>query len=179
VAIYQRSKEGTSTKNSEFPKVPDQNTFINLGLNNHPTFFGCDTGSHNSSGPLIVYLPNVLYIYLSNFITFDLEYNDSERNQIVRNGYNVATMGNGTEDSDWPACVGCAVLACNLIRLGTDIPSKCVECFARYCWNGTINSIMPGTYEPEQIVSSGVGDLAPCLRAMEAPVLIALMLLYL
>ncbi|EXL67312.1 phospholipase A2 [Fusarium oxysporum f. sp. conglutinans race 2 54008] len=56
------------------------------------------------SGPLIVYLPNAPYSYESNFTTFDLEYSDSERNQILRNGYNVATMGNGTVDSEWPAC---------------------------------------------------------------------------
>ncbi|KAM5360390.1 hypothetical protein ACJA88_014846 [Fusarium oxysporum] len=104
VATYERSKAGVSTQNNEFPKVPDQNTFINLGLNKQPTFFGCDTDSGNSSGPLIVYLPNAPYSYESNFTTFDLEYSDSERNQILRNGYNVATMGNGTVDSDWLAC---------------------------------------------------------------------------
>ncbi|EWZ28477.1 phospholipase A2 [Fusarium oxysporum Fo47] len=104
VATYERSKAGVSTQNNEFPKVPDQNTFINLGLNKQPTFFGCDTDSGNSSGPLIVYLPNAPYSYESNFTTFDLEYSDSERNQILRNGYNVATMGNGTVDSEWPAC---------------------------------------------------------------------------
>ncbi|KAL9560832.1 hypothetical protein ACKAV7_015149 [Fusarium commune] len=102
VATYERSKAGVSTQNNKFPKVPDQNTFINLGLNKQPTFFGCDTDSGNSSGPLIVYLPNAPYE--SNFTTFDLEYSDSERNQILRNGYNVATMGNGTVDSEWPAC---------------------------------------------------------------------------
>ncbi|KAI7763447.1 hypothetical protein LZL87_010512 [Fusarium oxysporum] len=104
VATYERSKAGVSTQNNKFPKVPDQNTFINLGLNKQPTFFGCDTDSGNSSGPLIVYLPNAPYSYESNFTTFDLEYSDSERNQILRNGYNVATMGNGTVDSEWPAC---------------------------------------------------------------------------
>ncbi|KAJ4248375.1 Lysophospholipase 1 [Fusarium torreyae] len=104
VATYQRSKAGISTQNSEFPKIPDQNTFINLGLNKRPTLFGCDTDSTNSSGPLIVYLPNAPYEYQSNFSTFDLEYSDSERDEIIRNGYNVATMGNGTVDSDWLAC---------------------------------------------------------------------------
>ncbi|KAM5528651.1 lysophospholipase [Fusarium oxysporum f. sp. phaseoli] len=76
VATYERSKAGVSTQNNEFPKVPDQNTFINLGLNKQPTFFGCDTDSGNSSGPLIVYLPNAPYSYESNFTTFDLEYSD-------------------------------------------------------------------------------------------------------
>ncbi|KAH7189816.1 lysophospholipase, partial [Fusarium oxysporum] len=145
VATYQRSKEGTSTQNSEFPKVPDQNTYINLGLNKRPTFFGCGTDSKNLSGPLIIYLLNAPYTYQSNFTTFDLEYSNTERNKIIRNGYNVATMGNGTIDSDWPACVGCAVLARSLVRTGMDMPSKCVDCFARYCWNGTTNPTTPGT----------------------------------
>ncbi|KAH7142528.1 lysophospholipase catalytic domain-containing protein, partial [Fusarium sp. MPI-SDFR-AT-0072] len=105
VATYQRSKEGTSTQNSEFPKVPDQNTYINLGLNKRPTFFGCGTDSKNLSGPLIIYLLNAPYTYQSNFTTFDLEYSNAERNKIIRNGYNAATMGNGTIDSDWLACV--------------------------------------------------------------------------
>ncbi|CEI68175.1 unnamed protein product [Fusarium venenatum] len=178
VATYQRSKEGTSTQNSEFPKVPDQNTFINFGLNNRPTFFGCVTDSKNSSGPLVIYLPNAPYTYQSNFTTFDLEYSDTERNEIIRNGYNVATMGNGTIDSDWPACVGCAVLARSLVRTGTDMPSKCVDCFARYCWNGTTNSTMPRTYEPEQIITNGVGRPAPFVSAIRATVLVIFMLLY-
>lgn len=131
----------------------DQDTFVNLGLNQRPTFFGCDTNT--SSGPLIVYLPNAPYTYHSNVSTFDLEYSDDERDEIIRNGYNVATMGNGTVDSDWLACVGCAVLARSLVRTGTDIPAKCVDCFGRYCWNGTTNSTTPTTYEPEQIITSG------------------------
>ncbi|RKK64695.1 hypothetical protein BFJ69_g16612 [Fusarium oxysporum] len=145
VATYQRSKVGTSAQNSQFPKIPDQNTFINLGLNKKPAFFGCDTGLQQ----------------LSNFTTFDLEYSNTERNEIIRNGYNVATMGNGTVHSDWSACVGCAILARSLARTDTEIPSKYVDCFGKYCWNGTTNSKTPGTYEPEQIITSGVGHPVP------------------
>ena len=178
MATYQRSKENTSTQNSEFPKVPDQNTFINLDLNKRPTFFGCDMNSNSSSGPLIVYLPNAPYTFQSNFTTFDLEYSDTERNEIIRNGYNVATMGNGTVDSDWPACVGCAVLARSLVRTGTDMPSKCTDCFARYCWNGTTNSTAPGTYEPEQIIISGAEHLEPFMRVTGVTMLAILIVLY-
>ncbi|WAO82835.1 Lysophospholipase [Fusarium falciforme] len=85
VATYQRSKEGVSTQNSEFPKVLDQNMFINLGLNKRPTFFGCDIDTNSSLGPLIIYLPNAPYTYQSNFTTFDLEYSHMERNEIIRN----------------------------------------------------------------------------------------------
>ncbi|RYC80060.1 Lysophospholipase 3 [Fusarium oxysporum f. sp. narcissi] len=156
VATYQRSKEGTSPQNNNFPKVPDQNTFVNLGLNKQPIFFGCG----NSSGPLIVYLPNAPYTTQSNFTTFDLEYGDTERNEIIQNGYNVATMGNGTVDENWPACIGCATLERSFIRTKTALPSKCEDCFKRFSWNGTTNDTVPGTYEPEKIIESGVGHVA-------------------
>lgn len=175
VATYQRSSDGISTQNNEFPKVPDQNTFVNLGLNKRPTFFGCNTGTDSSPGPLIVYLPNAPYTYQSNFSTFDLEYSNTERNEIIRNGYNVATMGNGTVDSNWPACVGCAILARSLARTETDMPSKCVDCFSRYCWNGTMNSTRPSTYEPEQIVESGARRQEPYLAMMGTAALIMFM----
>jgi len=177
VATYERSKQRTSTQNSPFPKVPDQNTFINLGLNQRPTFFGCDLGSQKSSGPLVVYLPNAPYTYQSNFTTFDLEYSDSERNQVVTNGYNVATMGNGSVDADWPACVGCAVLTRSLVRTGTDIPTKCVDCFAKYCWNGTSNSTVPETYDPDLIVSGGIRGNVPWSIAIGAALFVILVLL--
>ncbi|EXA30115.1 phospholipase A2 [Fusarium oxysporum f. sp. pisi HDV247] len=157
VATYQRSKEGTSPQNNNFPKVPDQNTFVNLGLNKQPIFFGCG----NSSGPLIVYLPNAPYTTQSNFTTFDLEYSDTERNEIIQNGYNIATMGNGTVDENWPACIGCAILERSFIRTKTALPSKCEDCFKRFCWNGTTNDTVPGTYEPEKIIGSGVEHVAP------------------
>ncbi|TVY62431.1 Lysophospholipase 2 [Fusarium oxysporum f. sp. cubense] len=82
VTTYQRSKGNASPRNNKLPKVPDQNTFINLGINKRPTFFGCD----NSSGPSIVYLSNEPYTTESNFTTFDLEYSDIERNEIIQKG---------------------------------------------------------------------------------------------
>ena len=178
VATYKRAMSGISTQNRDFPAVPDQNTFVNLGLNKRPTFFGCPTDNNASSGPLIVYIPNAPYTYHSNFSTFDLEYSDTERDEIIRNGYNVATMGNGTVDPDWPACMGCAVLARSLVRTNTDFPAKCVDCFAKYCWNGTTNSTIPGAYEPEQIITSGVGHPEAFMRVIGTTVLVMFMVLY-
>ncbi|KAM5343433.1 hypothetical protein ACJ41O_011970 [Fusarium nematophilum] len=151
VATFNRSEGASATDIDDFPEVPDQNTFVNLGLNQRPTFFGCDA----DSGPLIVYLPNAPYSFHSNVSTFDLEYSVDERNQIIQNGYNVATMGNGTADSDWPTCVACAVLARSLARTETDVPKECKDCFERYCWNGTTNETTPDTYEPGMIIESG------------------------
>ncbi|KAI5238659.1 hypothetical protein E4T43_07253 [Aureobasidium subglaciale] len=135
VATYRRSTSEIAN-GTTFPEIPDTNTFVNLGLNNQPTFFGCA----DSTGPLLVYIPNAPYSYNSNVSTFDLSYNNTERNMIIRNGYNVATMGNGTLDESWPSCVGCAILARSWNLTGTAIPDICTQCFQRYCWNGTIDS---------------------------------------
>lgn len=153
ISTYRRSETDIQNGTS-FPIVPGQNTFINLGLNNQPTFFGCDASNATNNGgdrpaPLIVYLPNGPYSFESNFSTFNPSYNDSTRNAAINNGYNLATQGNGTLDEDWPACVGCAILSRSLERTGTDVPEVCEQCFERYCWDGTTNESDPDAYEPE------------------------------
>lgn len=154
VATYRRSLNHTGiANNTVFPSVPDQNTFVNLELNTRPTFFGCDSGNMTGPSPLIVYIPNFPYSYQSNVSTFDLQYNNTERNAIIQNGYNVVTMANGSTDTEWPACVGCAILSRSLERTGTDVPMVCQQCFTRYCWNGTINSTRPLPYSPEVVLT--------------------------
>jgi lysophospholipase len=149
VATYQRAQAEISN-NTVFPSIPDQNTFVNLGLNTRPTFFGCDT-SNMTNGvdvPLVVYIPNSPYSTFSNESTFTLTTNNTYRDAIIANGMDVATMGNGSADSTWATCVGCAILSRSLERTGTDIPEACTQCFDRFCWNGTVDSSTPGPYEP-------------------------------
>jgi lysophospholipase len=148
VATYERSLNQTIQNGTAFPSIPDINTFVNLGLNNRPAFFGCNGTNLTGPAPLIVYMPNAPYSALSNYSTFTLSYTDDERNAVIQNGYNVATMGNGTVDSEWPACVACAVLSRSFTRTGTKEPSACTDCFNRYCWNGTTNSTTPNEYLP-------------------------------
>lgn len=163
-----------------FASIPDQNTFVNLGLNNRPTFFGCDASNYSSATPLIVYIPNAPYIYASNVSTFDLQYNDTERNWIIENGYDVATMGNGTLDSQWPTCVGCAILSRSLNRTNTPVPAVCTSCFSRYCWNGTVDSSAV-TYTPkfklkEIGTTSAAGKVSGSSVALTAALAVAVML---
>ncbi|KIV77625.1 hypothetical protein PV11_09413 [Exophiala sideris] len=154
VASYERAQSSISN-NTLFPSIPDQNTIVNLGLNTHPTFFGCNAsnfteGSHTP--PLIVYIPNSPYVTYSNESTFTFSTNDSYRDAIILNGMDVATMGNGTVDSTWPTCVGCAILSRSLHRTGTDVPEVCTKCFDTFCWNGTVDSSTPKAYEPKPIL---------------------------
>ena len=164
VAVYQRSLDPSGIANgTTFPTIPDVNTFINLGLNSKPTFFGCSSSSNQKNTmptPLIVYLPNSPYSFNSNVSTFKLSYTNEERDAVILNGYNVATMANGSRDAEWPACVGCAILSRSLERTGTPLPDVCRTCFGRYCWNGTVNTTTPSVYEPEMFFKTMSGAVS-------------------
>ena len=149
VQTYERSASFMAN-GTGFPSIPDTNTFVNLGLNTRPTFFGCNASNITSAHavPLVVYLPNAPYVAFSNVSTFDLSYNNSQRDAIIINGYDVATMANGTTDSSWPMCVGCAILSRSLHRTRTAVPKACTKCFDTFCWNGSLNSTKPAPYEP-------------------------------
>lgn len=177
VATYERSLNSTGIGNgTAFPAVPDQNTFVNKGLNSRPTFFGCDgSNSTNSDGvvaPLIVYLPNTPYVTFSNVSTFHYpSYNDSYRDLLISNSYDSATLGNGTSDSNWTTCVGCAILSRSLERTNTDVPEACTQCFQKYCWDGSVDSSQPSPYEPKTMLneveldSAAVVGVAPTMLA--------------
>ena len=162
-ATYRRSLE-TIQNYTAFPSIPSVTTLQNLGLNAGPTFFGCDPTNTSTDGtgiaPLIVYLPNAPYVYNSNVSTFDPSYNVTERYAIVANGYEGATQGNGTLDSMWPTCVGCAVLSRSLARTGTDVPDVCAQCFEKYCWSGEISQGELQPYVPAMKLADERIDVA-------------------
>ena len=69
-----------------------------------------------------------------------MSYSDSERLGMIKNGFEAATMGNFTDDSDFLGCVGCAIIRRKQQNLNATLPSECSQCFTNYCWNGTIDS---------------------------------------
>ncbi|KAB8228818.1 lysophospholipase family protein [Aspergillus alliaceus] len=157
VRTYERNLNSTGVGNgTAFPAIPDPNTFVNLGLNKRPTFFGCDSKNLTGPAPLIVYLPNAPYTHLSNTSTFDLSYSYEDRDAMITNGYNVVTRGNGTEDTNWSSCVGCAILSRSAERTGTTLPQVCTQCFKTYCWDGTTNSTEPENYEPQVMIKTSL-----------------------
>jgi lysophospholipase len=84
-----------------------------------------------------------------------MEYSIAERDDMIANGYNVVTMGNGTREGHigWSKCVGCAILSRSFDRTGTDVPSVCKACFEKYCWDGTLNNTESASYEPIPIMA--------------------------
>jgi lysophospholipase len=157
-ATYERSLSSIGN-GTLFPSIPDAETFVNLGLNKRPTFFGCDASNFTISKgqtvpPLVVYIPNAPYVAASNVSTFDPKYPTEQRDAIIMNGFEAATQGNGTLDSEWRACMGCAVLSRTLHRAGEPLPDACNKCFSRYCWNGTLNQQHVQDYEPTFIIGN-------------------------
>lgn len=150
-ATYDRTHLSSMANGTVFPPVPDANTFINKNLSSRPSFFGCDAANFTTSSipPLVVYIPNAPYTAFSNVSTFEPSYPLSQRDEIILNGYNGATQGNGSLDSQWPACVGCAVISRSLWRTGTAVPQVCRDCFSRYCWDGSLDTAdIPADYQP-------------------------------
>lgn len=182
VATYERSLNATMENGTAFPAIPDQNTFVNLGLNTRPTFFGCNASNFTDDvPPLVVYIPNHPYVFNSNVSTFDPSYNVSERNAIIENGYMVATMGNATVESTWPQCVGCAIMSRVWHRSGATVPDACTKCFQTHCWDGTRNSTTPAAFEPDSIfaeikVNSG-STLTPRTASVAAMLIVLGLLL--
>ncbi|POS84141.1 hypothetical protein EPUL_005125, partial [Erysiphe pulchra] len=123
VATYERSLHGKFNSKFSFPSIPDQNTFVNLGLNKHPTFFGCNASNITGDAPLIVYIPNTKVSVASNINTFQTEYRRSFRDKMIQNGYEFSTRSNGTIDPQWPTCIGCAVLSRSMTRTKTPFPA--------------------------------------------------------
>lgn len=159
-ATYQRTKSNSSAGTS-FPTIPDNNTFINLGLNTRPTFFGCNASS--SSGPvppLVVYLANYPYVFHSNLSTFTMSIENNVRDAVISNGWAVVTQMNSTRDTNWPTCVSCAMLSRSFDRTKTEVPAACKDCFSKYCWNGTVDSRQPAAAYSPQLWSNTTIDIA-------------------
>lgn len=153
VATYNRTLTNLANDTS-FPPVPDVDTFLNLGLNAGPSFFGCNASNLSTPAPLVVYLPNHPISYSSNYTLTQGNFTDAQRDAVITNGYNVATQANGTLDADWSSCVGCAVLSRSFDRTGTVVPDACKKCFQRYCWNGTVDDKTPAPYTPTPSLSA-------------------------
>ena len=151
---YLRSLAKDIANGTAFPMIPDTNTFVNLGLNLRPTFFGCN----DTNSPFIVYIPNAPYTTFSNKSTTKVTYTYDERDAMIANGMLVGTQGNGTANAEFRACLGCAILSRSFTRTNTTIPAACQTCFNSYCWNGTSDSRTPATiYAPNLLGASPAG----------------------
>lgn len=106
------------------PVIPSVATFVSEGLNQKPTFFGC-----NSNETLtIIYIPNYNYTYPSGQPTAKIQYNKNETIGMIANGVDIGNYGGKT---DWPLCLACGIMK----KSGGPLPSGCDACYSEYCYN--------------------------------------------
>lgn len=152
IATFHR-QFGPQSNGTIFPYVPDARSFRNLNLTARPTFFGCDAKNLSSllhlnssdhmsvyDSPLVVYTANRPFSFWSNTSTFKLKYENDEKIGMIRNGFEAASRLNRTLDSEWAACVGCAIIRREQERHGIDQSDQCKQCFLKYCWDGSLDS---------------------------------------
>ncbi|GMM32769.1 hypothetical protein DASC09_000940 [Saccharomycopsis crataegensis] len=123
--------------NAPMPPLPSESEMVSQGYNKKPVFLGCDSSkltNLSSVPPLIVYNPNRAYSLNSNYTTMKMAYNETLKRQMVQNGFEVASMRNLTEDTEFSTCIGCAIIRRKQERLGIEQSEQCQKCFSRYCW---------------------------------------------
>ncbi|KAK9325217.1 lysophospholipase catalytic domain-containing protein [Lipomyces orientalis] len=149
-------------ESAALPYVPDNNSFVALNLTRQPTFFGCDASNMSTITPLIVYMANYPYSYLTNTSTLKLTYTTEEIEGFITNGYNLGTQGNGTIDSEWPACMACALIHREVERRGIEHTAQCQQCMQNHCWDGSI-ATANATFEqiyPDLLINANTSSTA-------------------
>lgn len=109
---------------TRMPAIPPVATFVSEGLNQKPTFFGCD----DDETATIIFIPNFNYTYESGQLTAKIQYNRTETVGMVDNGVQVASYGG---KANWPLCLACGIMK----KSGGSLPDGCDACFDEYCFN--------------------------------------------
>ncbi|KAI5964297.1 SPO1 [Candida pseudojiufengensis] len=134
-------KSPSGSIKSIFPRIPTSEEIITHRLNEKPIFLGCDVeldyedlNTKNSKiydylPPLIMYQANSNYLYETNYSTFKLSYNEIEVNQMMENGFEIATFHNS---SIYATCLNCFILKRDFDRIKYDIPKFCKACYQTY-----------------------------------------------
>lgn len=145
-----------------FPIIPPVNTMLNKNYTLKPTFFGCDinlTTTKSADSPIVLYIANAPYSAYTNYTwtggagAFDY----AQFNEIFVNSFDQLTQGNGTLDSEWTTCLGCAVVDRSLDKVGMQRTAQCETCLQKYCWDGTYDERTPGVLDPSLATNPGLG----------------------
>lgn len=106
------------------PVIPSVATFVSEGLNQKPTFFGCNSNETVT----IIYIPNFNYTYPSGQPTAKIQYYKNETIGMIANGVEIGNYGG---KADWPLCLACGLMK----KSGGPLPNGCGACYSEYCYN--------------------------------------------
>jgi lysophospholipase len=147
-----------------FPVVPSASTFIARNYTTQPVFFGCDaslTTTKDARSPIVAYFANAPYSAYTNISYFQTNTSMAQVGEMWVNSFNQMTQGNGTLDTEWPVCLGCAAIERSLAKVGLQTTEQCQRCFDKYCWDGTSVEEYPGTETvgPSLVLDPSLGFL--------------------
>jgi lysophospholipase len=123
--IYTTYQQARNTGLYRMPVIPSPDIFLSKGLNQRPTFFGCNT----TITATIVYLPNFNYTFPSNQPTDRFTYSAAATDGMIANGVQVASHGG---DIGWPMCLACGIMKKSPTAA---LPVDCAACYQQYCYN--------------------------------------------
>ncbi|GAA6035969.1 hypothetical protein JCM8097_005191 [Rhodosporidiobolus ruineniae] len=196
LATYERATNFSNGYTNFPPVPPTQQEFVDQGLTNRPTFFGCNSTAGgwmnvSDSYPILIYLPNAQAPtsnpYLTNTSTFKLDYDYDEVVGFLDSAHANAMKGfpnpdtPTTPDPEWPLCLKCAVVDRARSRAMLNRTEACQSCFNRYCWSDSISDALvnatdaAGANAPNNAAggSNGASALSPLRTGGAAAVLAA------
>lgn len=158
----QRISSLLSSSHQAFPPIPSSaQDFVSTGVNQRPTFFGCNPSQTPPEYPLIIYIPNsppldgslpaskyVLPVYSFSFSsstssTADFQFSYSSFStavfisQAFQNTLGGFQPNNTSPDPNWGYCLQCAALDRARFKLIPALPRSnvCTQCFLQYCYD--------------------------------------------
>ncbi|KAJ3725767.1 phospholipase B [Lentinula raphanica] len=126
----------------QLPELPSStDDFVDQGLNQRPTFFGCNS----TDTPLIIYVPNSPPLTgdapYTNAPTTQLQFEVNETQNILDQAY-ANTIGGfvpnaNTPDPNWGRCLQCAAVDRSRSKASPTIERSafCATCFSQYCYD--------------------------------------------
>ncbi|PBK78822.1 phospholipase B [Armillaria solidipes] len=132
----------------QFPPIPSTSQeFVDAGVNQRPTFFGCDPQQSPPEYPLVIYLPNSPPLTgdnpVTNTDTFKLSYTQKHTqlfiDQVFSNTIGGFVPNSNSPDSNFGECVQCAAIDRARLKSTPSVPRSdlCSKCFQQYCFDPT------------------------------------------
>ena len=136
-----------------FPSVPKSaNTFLNLGYTSQPVFFGCNDPMDT---PLLLYAADYPYSSYGNISALTGSSRSPEQvTMLTDNGLPLISQQGFRKN--WNECLACGAVYRSLQRMGHEMPARCKQCMADYCWNGTEVDTQPSYLDPSLALSPNV-----------------------
>ncbi|KAL4078419.1 lysophospholipase catalytic domain-containing protein [Scleroderma yunnanense] len=146
LSTSQRISSVLSSSHQGFPPIPSSaQSFISTGVNQRPTFFGCNPSQNPAEYPLVIYLPNSPPLDGSPPATntgdmqlsYTLVFTEVFVNQAFANTFGGFLPNTTSPDPNWGKCLQCAAIDRARLKLSPTVSrsSMCSQCFAQYCYD--------------------------------------------